>query len=77
VSAGLLDVGERVWPVLLFLVLIQVVADLGDDAGLFDVGAHLAAGVASGSRLGLSAKGFVRETWAPSSPSSSWWWRCW
>jgi arsenical pump membrane protein len=39
--------------VLLFLVLIQVVADLCDDAGLFDVSAHVAARVAGGSRLGL------------------------
>jgi arsenical pump membrane protein len=53
VSGGLLDVAERVWPVLLFLVLIQVVADLCDDAGLFDLGAHLAARVAGGSRLAL------------------------
>jgi arsenical pump membrane protein len=37
--------------VLLFLALIQVVADLCDDAGLFDVGAHLAARAAGGSRL--------------------------
>jgi arsenical pump membrane protein len=53
VSAGLLDLGERVWPFLLFLLLIQVVADRCDDAGLFDVSAHLAARVASGGRLGL------------------------
>jgi arsenical pump membrane protein len=52
-NAGLLDVAERVWPVLLFLVLIQVVADLCDDAGLFDVSAHVAARVAGGSRLAL------------------------
>ena len=50
---GLLDVAERVWPVLLFLALIQVVADLCDDAGLFDVSAHVAARVAGGSRLRL------------------------
>ena len=48
---GLLGVADRVWPVLLFLVLIQVVADLCDDAGLFDVSAHLAARLAGGSRL--------------------------
>jgi len=53
VSAGLLDVAERVWPVLLFLVFIQVVADLCDDAGLFDVSAHVAARVAGGSRIAL------------------------
>jgi arsenical pump membrane protein len=53
VSGGLLDVAERVWPVLLFLVLIQVVADLCDDAALFDVSAHVAARVAGGSRLAL------------------------
>ena len=53
VTAGLLDVAERVWPVLLFLALIQVVADLCDDAGLFDVSAHVAARVAGGSRLAL------------------------
>jgi arsenical pump membrane protein len=52
-NTGLLDVAERVWPVLLFLVLIQVVADLCDDAGLFDVSAHVAARVAGGSRLAL------------------------
>lgn len=52
-TGGLLDVAERVWPVLLFLVLIQVVADLCDDAGLFDVSAHVAARVAGGSRLAL------------------------
>ena len=52
-NAGLLDVAERVWPVLLFLVLIQVVADLCDDAGLFDVSAHVAARVAGGSRMAL------------------------
>jgi arsenical pump membrane protein len=50
---GLLGVADRVWPVLLFLVLIQVVADLCDDAGLFDVSAHVAARVAGGSRLAL------------------------
>ncbi len=44
---------DRVWPVLLFLALIQIVADLCDDAGLFDVSAHVAARVARGSRLGL------------------------
>ncbi len=52
-NAGLLDVAERVWPVLLFLVLIQIVADLCDDAGLFDVSAHVAARVAGGSRIAL------------------------
>jgi arsenical pump membrane protein len=52
-TTGLLDVAERVWPVLLFLALIQVVADLCDDAGLFDVSAHVAARVARGSRLRL------------------------
>ena len=52
-TAGLLDVADRVWPVLLFLALIQVVADLCDDAGLFDVSAHVAARVAGGSRLRL------------------------
>ena len=52
-STGLLEVAERVWPVLLFLVLIQVVADLCDDAGLFDVSAHVAARVAGGSRIAL------------------------
>ena len=50
---GLLDVADRVWPVLLFLALIQIVADLCDDAGLFDVSAHVAARVAGGSRLRL------------------------
>jgi arsenical pump membrane protein len=53
VNPGLLDVAERVWPVLLFLVFIQVVADLCDDAGLFDVSAHVAARVAGGSRIAL------------------------
>ena len=48
---SLLDVADRVWPVLLFLAFIQVVADLCDEAGLFAVGAHLAARVAGGSRL--------------------------
>ncbi|MCW2866808.1 MAG: hypothetical protein JWR20_996 [Marmoricola sp.] len=47
------DVAERVWPVLLFLVLIQVVADLCDDATLFDVSAHVAARVGGGSRMAL------------------------
>ena len=50
---GLADVADRVWPVLLFLVLIQVVADLCDEARLFDVGAHVAARAARGSRLRL------------------------
>ncbi|WP_248583142.1 SLC13 family permease [Nocardioides sp. InS609-2] len=50
---ALLDTAERVWPVLLFLVLIQVVADLCDDAGLFDVSAHVAARISGGSRLTL------------------------
>lgn len=50
-GSSLLEVADRVWPVLLFLALIQVVADLCDEAGLFDVGAHLAARVAGGSRL--------------------------
>ncbi len=50
---GLLDVADRVWPVLLFLALIQIVADLCDDAGLFDVSAHVAARVAGGNRLRL------------------------
>ena len=48
-----LHVADRVWPVLLFLALIQIVADLCDDAGLFDVSAHVAARVAGGSRLNL------------------------
>ena len=52
-TSGLAEVAHRVWPVLLFLALIQVVADLCDDAGLFDVGAHLAARIARGSRLRL------------------------
>ena len=52
-SSGLLELAERVWPVLLFLVLIQVVADLCDDAGLFDVSAHVAARLAGGSRFAL------------------------
>lgn len=52
-SGGLLAVADRVWPVLLFLALIQVVADLCDAAGLFDVGAHVAARVAGGSRIAL------------------------
>jgi arsenical pump membrane protein len=52
-NTSLLDLGERVWPVLLFLVLIQVVADLCDEAGLFDVSAHVAARVAGGSRIAL------------------------
>ncbi|WP_200936186.1 SLC13 family permease [Marmoricola sp. Leaf446] len=51
VGPSLLEVADRVWPVLLFLALIQVVADLCDEAGLFDVGAHLAARAAGGSRL--------------------------
>lgn len=50
---GLLAVAERVWPVLLFLVLIQVVADLCDDAGLFDVSAHVAARLGGGHRIRL------------------------
>jgi arsenical pump membrane protein len=53
VNLGLADIADRVWPVLLFLALIQVVADLCDDAGLFDVSAHIAARSARGSRLGL------------------------
>ncbi len=52
-STGLLEVAERVWPVLLFVVLIQVVADLCDESGLFHVGAHVAARLAGGSRLAL------------------------
>ncbi len=52
-STGLLEVAERVWPVLLFVVLIQVVADLCDEAGLFDISAHVAARMAGGSRLAL------------------------
>ena len=50
---GLAEVADRVWPVLLFLALIQVVADLCDDAGLFDVAAHVAARTARGSRIRL------------------------
>lgn len=50
---GLEAVAERVWPVLLFLVLIQVVADLCDDAGLFDVSAHVAARLGGGRRIRL------------------------
>jgi arsenical pump membrane protein len=53
VTADLLDVAGRVWPVVLFLVFIQVVADLCDDAALFDVSAHVAARVSRGSRVGL------------------------
>ena len=52
-TSGLADIADRVWPVLLFLALIQIVADLCDDAGLFDVSAHIAARTARGSRLGL------------------------
>ncbi len=55
-SLALLDpvaLADRVWPVLLFLALIQLVADLSDDAGLFDLAAHAAARGARGSRVGL------------------------
>jgi arsenical pump membrane protein len=52
-SHGLVDVAERVWPVLLFLALVQVVADLCDEAGLFDVAAHACARFAGGRRLAL------------------------
>ncbi|MBV9832511.1 MAG: arsenic transporter, partial [Marmoricola sp.] len=52
-TTGLSGIAERVWPVLLFLALIQVVADLCDEAGLFDVSAHVASRVARGSRLRL------------------------
>ena len=48
-----LAVAQRVWPVLLFLAAIKIVADLCDDAGLFDVAAHLAARVARGRRMVL------------------------
>ena len=51
--SGLAGVADRVWPVLLFLVFIQVVADLCDEARLFDVAAHVAARTAGGSRLRL------------------------
>lgn len=50
-GSSLVEVADRVWPVLLFLAFIQVVADLCDEAGLFDVAAHLAARFARGSRL--------------------------
>lgn len=49
----LAELAGRVWPVLLFLVLVQVLADLADDAGLFAVAARRAARLARGSRLGL------------------------
>jgi arsenical pump membrane protein len=53
VHTGLAETADRVWPVLLFLALIQVVADLCDEAGLFEVSAHVAARTARGSRLVL------------------------
>ncbi|WP_036194131.1 SLC13 family permease [Nocardioides aequoreus] len=49
----LLPLAERVWPVLLFLVLVQLVADLSDDAGLFDLAAHVAATLAGGRTVVL------------------------
>lgn len=49
------DVWTRVWPVLAFLIVIKVVADLFDDAGLFDVAVHITARWGRGSRLGLFA----------------------
>lgn len=45
--------GDRVWPVLLFLVLIQLLADLSDDAGLFDAAAGTTARLARGRTLVL------------------------
>lgn len=40
---------ERVWPVLAFLALVAVLADLADEAGLFDVAARRVAAAAGGS----------------------------
>lgn len=45
--------GDRVWPVLLFLVLIQLLADLTDDAGLFDAAAGTTARLARGRTVVL------------------------
>lgn len=47
-AAWLEGLADRVWPVLLFLVLIQLLADLSDDAGLFDVAARATARLARG-----------------------------
>jgi arsenical pump membrane protein len=47
--------GDRVWPVLLFLVLIQLLADLSDDAGLFDTAAGATARLARGRTVVLFA----------------------
>ena len=42
------DVGERTWPILLFLVLAALAAELLDEIGLFDVVTHRAAHLARG-----------------------------
>jgi arsenical pump membrane protein len=47
------DVVERVWPILLFLVAVTVVAELADLAGVFDVAAREAAALARGRVLGV------------------------
>ncbi|XVX20688.1 SLC13 family permease [Actinomycetota bacterium] len=44
---------ERVWPILLFLILVKVLADLFDDAGLFDAAAHRIARWGRGRTLWL------------------------
>lgn len=42
------EIGERVWPILLFVVAITVVAELAATAGVFDVAASLLARLARG-----------------------------
>lgn len=46
---------QRAWPVLLFLIFITIVAELCDEAGLFDLIAHWCARVAGGRRWRLFA----------------------
>lgn len=48
-AAAAAALAERVWPVLLFVLAITVVAELAAEAGLFDVVARWATGVARGS----------------------------
>lgn len=49
--ADALAIGERVWPVLLFVVAITIVAELAAIAGVFDVAGHLLARLGRGRTM--------------------------
>lgn len=52
-AANALAIGDRVWPILLFVVAVTVVAELAAAAGVFDAAGHLLVRLSRGHTLGL------------------------